>query len=158
MTIEEAVLFADQVMFKNTGKHLDDVQVALLQGVFRRQKYADIAKDIDCSEGYIKDSAYKLWQMFSDFLDEDVNKSNIGSALLRNRTVNSFNFNIFGNDNNNVVNSVQVCSSETKSSEFLHGQRYAINQAILRMRGLGLSEPQISEYLGIEIDTFEVDP
>jgi hypothetical protein len=155
MTIDEAILFADQVMFDNTGKHLDDMQVALLQSVFRRQKYVDVAKELNCSEGYVKDVAYELWKMFSIFFDEDVNKSNIGSALLRNRTVNSFNFNIFGNDNNNVVNSVQICSSEERSSEFLRGKQQAYRQAILRMRELSLNDSQISEYLGVDLRDFE---
>lgn len=152
MNIEEAVLFADTVVFSNTGKHLDDVQIGLIKGVLQRQKYAEIASKLNCSEGYIKDIGYELWKLFSDVFEEEVNKSNLSSMLLRHKIINSFNFNIFGNDNNNVINSMQTCSSSQKSSEFLRGKQEAIKLAVLRMQKIGLSDTQICEYLDISLE------
>lgn len=152
MNIEEAVLFADEVVFSNTGKHLDDVQVGLIKGVLQRQKYADIAKELSCSEGYIKDVGYEFWKLLSDIFEEEVNKSNLQSTRSRHKTINSFNFNIFGNDNNNVINSMQMCRSSKKSSDFLRGKQEATKLAVLRMRKIGLSDTKICEYLDITLE------
>jgi hypothetical protein len=43
MNVQEALLFADEVVFAKTGKHLDDIQVGVIEGVLKRQKYGDIA-------------------------------------------------------------------------------------------------------------------
>jgi hypothetical protein len=122
VNIEEALLFADEVVFSNTGKHLDDVQFGLLKGVLQRQKYADITKELNCSEGYIKDVGYELWKLLSEVFEEEVNKSNLQAALLRHKIINSFNFNIFGNDNNNVINFTNICSSNPELPDFVCGK------------------------------------
>ena len=43
MNVQEAVPFADEVVFAKTGKHLDDMQVGVMECVLKRQKYRDIA-------------------------------------------------------------------------------------------------------------------
>ena len=43
MNVEEAMPFADEVVFAKTGKHLEDMQVGVIEGVLKWQKYGDIA-------------------------------------------------------------------------------------------------------------------
>ena len=43
MNVQEALPFADQVVFAKTGKHLDDMQVGVIEGVLKWHKYGDIA-------------------------------------------------------------------------------------------------------------------
>ncbi len=37
MNVEEALAFADEVVFAKTGKHLDDMQFGVIEGVLKRQ-------------------------------------------------------------------------------------------------------------------------
>ncbi len=60
MNVKEALAFADEVVFAKTGKHLDDMQVGVIEGVLKRQKYGDIAQELNCTEGYAKDVGYLL--------------------------------------------------------------------------------------------------
>ncbi|MDJ0509885.1 MAG: hypothetical protein QNJ64_11600 [Crocosphaera sp.] len=45
----------DELIFSSTGKHIDSLQVAILKGVLNGQRYANIAKDYNCSKGHVKD-------------------------------------------------------------------------------------------------------
>ncbi len=155
MNVEEALLFVDEVVFSHTGKHLDDMQMGLVKGVLQRQKYTDIAKDLNCSEGYIKDVGYELWKLLSDIFAEEVNKSNLQSTLFRHKAINSFNFNIFSNDNNNMIDSVQLCQSSQKSDDFLRGKQEAKNEAVIRLRAIGLSDTQICECLDMTLEDIQ---
>jgi len=70
-------------LYSQKGKHLNTLQLSILKGVLKFQKYSDIAKEYQYSKIHIKDEAYKLWQLLSDLLDEDINKSNFYSTILR---------------------------------------------------------------------------
>lgn len=58
----------DELVFQQTGKHLDSLQLSILKGVFKDQKYAEIAEEYKCIAGHVKDEGYKLWQLLSDVL------------------------------------------------------------------------------------------
>jgi hypothetical protein len=66
MNVQEALLFADEVVFAKTGKHLDRMQVGVIEGVLKWQKYGDIAQGLNCTEGDAKDVGYELSELFSD--------------------------------------------------------------------------------------------
>lgn len=155
MNVEEALLFADEIVFSSTGKHLDDMQMGLIKGVLQRQKYIDIAKDLNCSEGYIKDVGYELWRLLSEIFAEEVNKSNLQSTLFRHKIINSFNFKISGNDNNNMINSIQLCSPSQESDDFLRGKQEIQNKAVIRLREIGLSDAQICECLDMTLEDLQ---
>ncbi|MEC4805395.1 MAG: hypothetical protein SAJ12_08530 [Jaaginema sp. PMC 1079.18] len=131
------------------------MQMGLIKGVLQRQKYTDIAKGLNCSEGYIKDVGYELWRLLSDIFEEEVNKSNLQSTLFRHKIINSFNFKISGNDNNNMINSIQLCSSPQESDDFLRGKQEAKNEAVIRSRAIGLSDTQICECLDMTIEDIQ---
>ncbi len=83
MDSEEILKFADNLVFAKTGKHLDNLQEAILLGAWQGQKYPKIAEEAHCSEGHARDVASDLWKILSDVLGEAVNKSNFKSTLKR---------------------------------------------------------------------------
>jgi hypothetical protein len=102
MNIKEMLQFADEIVFTQTGQHLDDLQAAILQGTLQRETYKEIAKNFDCSESRIREVGSELWQILSEELGEDVNKSNFRSTIVR--------F-IFSNENSVAISSFNTCES-----------------------------------------------
>jgi NB-ARC domain len=83
MNLKDVLKMADNVIFTNTGKHLDELQEAILRGTMKGQKYTQIAEEIHCNESYVRDVGSKLWNILSDQLGEKVNKSNFKSTIER---------------------------------------------------------------------------
>jgi DNA-directed RNA polymerase specialized sigma24 family protein len=83
MDATEVLRYLDELVFAQTGKHLDSLQRAILKGVLNGQKYADIAKEYQCTRGHAKDEAYALWQILSEALGENLNKSNFRASVER---------------------------------------------------------------------------
>jgi hypothetical protein len=83
MDVKEVLRLADEMVFAKTGEHLDDLQKAILRGVWEGQKYSQIAKTSYCSEGHVRNIASKLWKRLSNVLDEEVTQSNLRSTLER---------------------------------------------------------------------------
>ncbi|MEG4535589.1 hypothetical protein [Microcoleus sp. D2_18a_D3] len=54
--------FVDKVLSAKTGKHLNDLQRGIIEGILNRQKYSDIADTYGCTAGHAKDVGYKLWE------------------------------------------------------------------------------------------------
>ncbi|MEG5032349.1 NB-ARC domain-containing protein [Microcoleus sp. AT3-D2] len=92
MNLKEMLNVADRIVFEKTGQHLDDLQAAVLRGTIQREKYKEIAKDFDCSESRIREIGSELWQILSEELGEDVNKTNFRSAMERWQVSNVSNF------------------------------------------------------------------
>ncbi|NJL88449.1 MAG: hypothetical protein HC916_00605 [Coleofasciculaceae cyanobacterium SM2_1_6] len=89
MSWQEVLKYVDDLLFSQTGQHLDSLQMSILRGVFENQKYAQIAKEYNCTEGHVKDEAYALWQRLSEVLQETLNKSNFRATIERNIITNS---------------------------------------------------------------------
>jgi hypothetical protein len=83
MPSQELLDYIDNLVFSNTGKHLDNLQFSILTGVLNGKKYPDIAKDYNCSKGHVKDKAYELWNILSKVLGENINKSNFSATIKR---------------------------------------------------------------------------
>ena len=95
MDTADILQFVDEVVCVRTGKHLNDLQRKIIEGILNRQKYSDIADTYGCTAGHAKDVGYELLHMLSDAFDEPVHKGNLGSVLER-----QLNLNInFGNRN-----------------------------------------------------------
>ena len=147
--VQSLISTVDELIFSHTGKHLDDLQQAVLEGTFDHQKYAEIAKKNHRSEKYIKDLAGKLWQTISVALGEEVSKSNIKSTLRR----------YYCNVNNtNVVNGVQInrgtiCNklseNETKESNLDQEIKLEITAELIKE---GLSVEQIARVLKLPLE------
>ena len=83
MNLKEVLKMADELVFAKTGQHLDDLQEAVLRGTIQGEKYTQIAEEIHCNESYVRDIGAKLWQVLSEELGEEVNKSNLRSTMGR---------------------------------------------------------------------------
>jgi ABC-type dipeptide/oligopeptide/nickel transport system ATPase subunit len=113
MDIEEVLKWADDLVLAKTGKHLNNLQQAILQGVWHHQKYGEIAKKYNCTESSVKKTASELWQFFSETLGENVSKSNFQATLDR---LQVSNVSHFGKDFIQIGN-VNFCADNLYSSQ-----------------------------------------
>ena len=112
MELQEVLRFADEKVFHKTGKHLDDLQEAILKETLQGRKYATkIAQDRDCSEGYVRVAASELWKILSDVFGEEVTKVNVRAILERAKFYNSPS--AIGRDH--VTNNVNICQERARS-------------------------------------------
>jgi len=97
MDTADILKFVDEVVCAKTGKHLNDLQRGIIEGILKRQKYSDIADTYGCTAGHAKDVGYELLQMLSDVFGEPVDKRNLKSVLKRQSTIK-----IALNNSNNI--------------------------------------------------------
>ncbi|MEG4055774.1 MULTISPECIES: NB-ARC domain-containing protein [unclassified Microcoleus] len=111
MNVQEVIKIADDLVFVNTGKHLDNLQEMILRGTLQCQKYSIIADESHCSEGHVKDIASELWKLLSELLGEEVNKSNFRVTFER------LKFSSAGNFYKDFVHigNVNVCENNSQS-------------------------------------------
>jgi len=169
MKWEAMLKSVDQLVFEKTGKHLDSLQLAILKGVFNSQKYSEIAENYGCTTGHATDEGYKLWQILSEILGEDVHKSNFCATVERLGIANT---------NSMLVNPVQIghlnlCSNsemvELEKSDIFtpesghqntKSERPMIKdiqletklKTIPKLIKIGLTAPQISETLELSLN------
>ncbi|MDJ1179974.1 NB-ARC domain-containing protein [Roseofilum sp. BLCC_M91] len=105
MILKEMLHLADEMIFTKTGKHLDDLQQAIVQGTLERKTYKQIAKEFDCSESRVREVGSELWKILSKELGEEISKSNFRAAMQRSKNSNVFAQNVF----KNVSSSFNIC-------------------------------------------------
>ncbi len=84
--IEAVLAFVDELVYTNTGEHLNDLQRIILRESWQETKktYDRMAQECGYSPNYIKQAvAPQLWRLLSRALGEKVTKSNIRSVLER---------------------------------------------------------------------------
>ncbi len=106
MDIQEVLQWTDEQVFAKTGKYLDSLQKAILEGTWQRHKYGEIAENYHCGHDHVKKEAWKLWKILSDVLEvEDIKQSNIRSILESKAVSSIYNF----------VNSSRIISQVNRS-------------------------------------------
>lgn len=137
MDVQEVLKLADDLVFINTGKHLDNLQEVILRGTLQGQKYSKIADESHCSEGHIKDIASELWQLLSEVLGEEVNKSNFRVTFERLKLSN------LGNFNKDIVQigEINFCGDSSHSPKVPNSptDKETLNK--------GNAKPKVREYL-----------
>lgn len=114
MELNEVLRFADEKVFSKTGKHLDDLQEAILKEVLQGRKYATkIAQDRDCSDGYVRVAASELWKILSDVFGEEVSKGNVRAILERAKFYNHSS--AIGENYGTVNHNVNICQERARS-------------------------------------------
>ena len=83
MTVNKALQYVDRLIVEKTGKHLDNLQKAVIEGTWQRQTYENIAQEHHATKNHVGDVGYKLWQLLSEQLGEDINKLNFRSTIER---------------------------------------------------------------------------
>jgi len=81
MNVQEVLEWTDKLVFEKTGKHLDSLQKAVVEGTWNRQKYPEIAQNCHRTHERIKQVARELWQLISAELGENVKQANFRSIL-----------------------------------------------------------------------------
>ena len=114
MTVDEVVKFVDQMVFEKTGKHLDDIQIAVVEGTWNRKSYDDMAHKYNLTTNHIADIGSKLWQLLSDILNQDIKKSNFSSTIKRIYIQSSQNPNICINNSHYLNFSSQLLNNPSQ--------------------------------------------
>ncbi|MBD0263991.1 MAG: ATP-binding protein, partial [Tolypothrix sp. Co-bin9] len=85
MGAEEALEFADRLVFVKTGKHLEQPQRIIFSDLWQDQRktYHDIADSCAYSSVYLKEVGAGLWQLLSEVLGEKITKGSFQSAVER---------------------------------------------------------------------------
>lgn len=165
MEVQDIFNYLDEQVFSQTGQHLDSLQMAILKGVLNGQKYAEIAKNYHCSSGHAKDEAYELWQILSEVLGEDINKSNFYAKIERlgiaNNNSKLFNPIQVGNINlcpnpSSINEPTQTDSNsepvDPKTTDITIIQRIAKLDTVPKLAKLGLTSEQIAQALDLSVD------
>jgi DNA-binding NarL/FixJ family response regulator len=113
MDVQAVLKYMDDLVFAQTGQHLDSLQVAILKGVINGKKYTQIAEEYNCSAGHAKDEAYELWRILSEALGEDLNKSNFRATIERLGFANS-QYQII---ENSVIGNINLCPNPSQNPE-----------------------------------------
>ena len=154
--------FVDKVLSAKTGKHLNDLQRKIIEGILKRQKYSDIADTYGCTAGHAKDVGYELLQMLSDLFGESVDKGNLESVLERQLNLNiNFGDRTTNFGNSNIINYVNGCSelptpapdtSRSETPDFQRNDNQIKIEMVGKLRQLGLKDEQIAEVLGLAFE------
>ena len=84
MTLEQALLLANHLLYQATGKCLSDVETVILVGSWQNQTYDQIAENAGYADSYLRrDIGPKLWKKLSQVLGEKVSKTSFKAALER---------------------------------------------------------------------------
>ncbi|MFB2919789.1 hypothetical protein [Aerosakkonema funiforme] len=177
MDTTEVLKYLDELVFAQTGKHLDSLQRAIIKGVINGRKYADIAKEYQCTRGHAKDEAYALWQLLSEALGEDLNKSNFRASVERlgidkskykNQIIGHY---VIGGSINNCPNPSEAnekselgnlesfvkeaTSVNGKSNNIETARKLAKLETIPRLIKIGLTAEQIAQVLDMPLEEVE---
>ena len=82
MRINQAIEYADQLLYEQTGRHLSDLQSYIIQQSWQGRTYGQVASLAGYSEGHVKDVASQLWRLLSRALGERITKGNLRSRLI----------------------------------------------------------------------------
>ena len=97
---------------------------------------------------------YELWELFCDAFGEDVNKLKLRWALTRKSMISKVTGGVITGHHvahNYVIGSLNTCTSQEESPEFLRGKRQAKMEAIQRLQAVGLSYEQIAKCLDMTL-------
>ena len=149
MNIPEVIKLADDLVFSQTGDHLNYLQEAIIKGTLQHKNYTQIAKEINSSESHVKNTGAELWQLLSSALGEHITKKNFKNIFYKAKIYNNYNSNI-GKDNLKV-NNLNFCSERdsTKVQLPTENEEYCTETTQLSPQLLDLSyAPDIFNFYG----------
>lgn len=120
----------DQLILSQTGKHLNRIEQAIIEGAWQGKTYTKIASQYKYSESRVRDIGYQLWRILSEKLGEDINKLNFRPTIERLGLILPVNSNQFSD--NNFISSSYIQPSIDDNEEELtmeHSQYLNLKQA-----------------------------
>jgi len=126
MTVTEVLQIVDELVFKHTGNHLNDLQRSAVQGIWHGKIYSEIADEFGYeSENHIGNISRELYKILGKELGEDVTKSNFCWSI--ERLANSFNPQMIGIG---IKNHVNWCPNNTDIQQQAINDEVKIKQKI----------------------------
>jgi ABC-type cobalamin/Fe3+-siderophores transport system ATPase subunit len=139
MNVTELLQFVDQVVQKQTGEHLDDLEKAILKGLWQGQTYNQIADESGYnSQNYIGDVSRKLFKTLSEQLGEDINKYNFCWTI--ERVINSQFVGL-------VNTKISLCSNHPKTDKNQSHEEKSTSQSFYHDLTIA---PKITHFYGRE--------
>ncbi|MDR9403910.1 MAG: response regulator [Halothece sp. Uz-M2-17] len=156
---EELLAFAEELIYTKLGSYLSDLQQVILLTAIEgtRKTYEQIAEECGYSAKYVKqDVAPKLWQLFSEALEQKITKSNLKAVLEQKIRQNASR-----NKSPSSVRLSPTCSDIEKGnilliddqpnnlrllSDLLEEQGYEVQQAIsgeLALQAIAIAPPDV---------------
>lgn len=117
MTITEVLQLVDELVQKQTGEHLDDLQKTVVKGLWQSKTYSQIAEECGYdSPNHIGDVSRKLFGFLSKQLGEDVNKHNFCWTI--ERFINTSKSNSVNQVQQGLINNshINLCSNNPQDS------------------------------------------
>lgn len=112
MTITEVLQLVDELVQKQTGEHLDDLQKTVVKGLWQGKTYSEIADECGYkSKNYIGDVSRKLFKILSEQLDENISRHNFSWTI--ERVINSQFVGLVNSKINWCPNSPQADASQS---------------------------------------------
>ncbi len=111
MAFNEVLRLVDGLVFDKTGKHLDNLQKAILRATWDSEKYSKIAQEYHCTQRHVGNVASKLWQLISEETEEKIQKSNFRAAMERYQISNFSN--IFNLGGKHYLSHINLCADNT---------------------------------------------
>ncbi|MBE9142886.1 ATP-binding protein [Planktothrix mougeotii] len=152
MDLENVLKLADDLIFAGTGKHLNDLQETILRGTWDDEDYKEIAKTVNRSEDRVREVGMELWQLLSQQLGEKVSKSNLRSAMERQKPSIVSHLEQHHNHNSNVTfcgETVHLSTSQNSNLStdpvFNYQQAPTLHHELSEMPELGVFYNRTSE-------------
>ena len=84
MNCEEAIALVDNAILESEGRHLSDVEMAVIYGAWHGKTYEEMTETTDYTANYLQRTVgNKLWKLISKALKEEIKKTNFKAALER---------------------------------------------------------------------------
>jgi AAA-like domain len=84
ISLQAALDFANQILYKETGKYLGDLEVNIFKESWAGLTYKQMGTKYGYSTEYLNnDAGYRLWEKLSEALDEEVGKKSFKNAIQR---------------------------------------------------------------------------
>ncbi|NES88591.1 hypothetical protein [Okeania sp. SIO2B9] len=160
----------DELVFQQTGKHLNNLQMGILKGVLNNEKYREIAEQYKCSNGHVKDEGYELWQLLSEIFGEKLNKSNFIATVERLGFTNSQhqiignpvqigNLNLCPNSETTELENINAANTQSNYKKTTSCQPIVENvlyktklNTVSKLIKLGLTAEQIAEAVDLPLN------
>jgi hypothetical protein len=81
INLDQLTQYIDQLVYSKTGKHLNTVQISILEGVLEEKNYEQIATQSLWSEAHVKTVGAELWNLLSEIWGEFVTKKSFRSII-----------------------------------------------------------------------------
>ena len=111
MDIDEVLKLTDDLVFAQTGMHLDYLQEEILKGTLQSQTYSKIAKELHLSKSHVRNTGSELWKILSEALKQDITKTSFKSIFENIKLARSSSLAINNNvgRDNVAINNFNIC-------------------------------------------------